>query len=642
MKPYDVIVIGGGHAGCEAALAAARSGAHTALVTMRRAGFATMPCNPAVGGIAKSHLVFEVDALGGEIARNTDCTGVQFRVLNTRRGPAVQANRVQCDKNAYRSRMQVVIDQTRRLEVLDTQAGSIWIENGRLRGITTADGSEIAGKTVVVTTGTFLKGRIHVGHNNRPGGRNDADSSEELSASFRALGFRLGRLKTGTPPRLHRDSLDYSKMEAQPGIDPAPFVSHAAQRESELFHVEQSDLNRQLAPLFHVEQSDIRLRPWAPGANQIPCFITHTNERTHEIIGDNLSRSAMYGGAISGTGVRYCPSIEDKVVKFSDKSSHHVFVEPEGRDNVMMYPNGISNSLPEDVQEAMVHSIVGFENAEFMAYAYAIEYDFSDPRQLSHSLETLLVEGLFFAGQLNGTTGYEEAAAQGFMAGANASRKARGLDPIIISRNEGYIGVLIDDLVTKGIDEPYRMFTSRAERRLILRQDNARFRLLDAAKEIGIVPTMYVDEVARHAREIRDEFDRLDNVRHKGDSLKQLLRRPDSRYADLPGALTELHPEVQRQVDILTKYEGYISREQRLAQKSLDSEGLLLPVGVDYHAFPALRYEAREKLNQVQPESLGQAGRISGVNPADIAILSVLMQRGNLRELADAALLAAS
>ena len=646
-RPYDVLVIGGGHAGYEAALAAARMGCATAMVCMDRNAIGRMSCNPSIGGIGKSHIVAEVDALGGEMARNADYTGIQFRTLNLRKGPAVQATRLQCDKEWFPRRMQAVVQQTPGLDIVEASAGALCVQSGRITGILLEDGTPMEAKTVILATGTFLSGKIHVGKTNWAGGRIGENAAYALSDSIKSLGLRMGRLKTGTPPRLHKDSLDYARMEIQHGDNPPPFLSRATRREwRELFHVEQSapktiGNNPSIARTdtrnptpethsFHVEQSPNPLRPWPPGWGQMTCWLTHTNERTHDIIRRHLGDSAMYGGMIEGTGVRYCPSIEDKIVKFGHHDAHHIFIEPEGRNSLEIYPNGTSNSLPELVQMEMIRSISGMERAVFTKPGYAIEYDYCDPTQLSATLESKVVEGLFLAGQINGTTGYEEAGGQGFVAGVNAARKARGESPVVFSRTDSYLGVMIDDLVTKGVDEPYRMFTSRAEFRLVLRQDNAALRMEPMARSLGIVSREELDAIALLRQEIDVERERLGRTYTDGVSGWQALKRPDRGYADVApdGSVSA---EAAEQLDILAKYEGYIAREASKIEQARRLESVRIPPDLDYRAIQALRIEAREKLTLHKPETLGQASRIRGVNPADVAILSVWVDRSSRR-----------
>ena len=615
-KQYDVLVVGAGHAGCEAALAAARMGCETLIVTINLDTIAKMSCNPAIGGLAKGHLVKEIDALGGEMAKNIDKTGIQFRQLNTKKGPAVRSSRAQADKQAYQSEMKRTLERQPHLDIKQLLVDELLTENGMCIGILGHTQTAYLAKTVILTTGTFLKGLVHLGDVSYSAGRAGESSAEKLSDSFLNLGFEIGRLKTGTPPRVNAHTVNFDVMEIQPGDEqPRPFS-------------------------FSTEKI---------AQPQMPCHLTYTNEKTHQIIRNNLHRSAMYSGRITGIGPRYCPSIEDKVVRFADKDRHQVFVEPEGRDTDEIYLNGISTSLPEDVQVDMVHSIKGLENAEIMRFAYAVEYDFAPATQLYPTLETKRVENLYFAGQLNGTTGYEEAAAQGLMAGINAALKVRDEEPLILDRSQAYIGVLIDDLVTKDIREPYRMFTSRAEYRLELREDNADLRLTKMGRQIDLVEDDAYERFQVKRKLVEQEKNRLEQTRLKPSldtqtllksvgigeigqptSLAELLKRPEIHYEQIKQLAPNSQPlpkAVEKQIEIQIKYEGYIHRQTTQIQRFKKMEHFRIPNDFDYTSVHSLKTEACEQLAKVRPISVGQASRIPGVSPADISILMVWIEQ---------------
>jgi tRNA uridine 5-carboxymethylaminomethyl modification enzyme len=631
-KKYDVIVLGAGHAGIEAALAAARMGCQTLLLTINADTIGQMSCNPAIGGLGKGHLAREIDALGGEMGFATDLTGLQFRMLNTRKGPAVWAPRAQCDKKAYQFRLKWVCEREPNLDLRQAQCVKLLHRDGTVYGVETALEVQYLGKTVIVTTGTFLKGLMHIGLNRQSGGRAGEAAATGLSASLIEVGLELGRLKTGTPPRLLRRSIDFSKTEIQPGDEPVPYFTHW---KDELFHVEQCAKPR--PGLFHVEHSATPSTVYPPGSilaainGQLPCYITYTTQATARIIRGNLDKSPLYSGIIQGIGPRYCPSIEDKIVKFPEKERQQLFLEPEGIATDEIYVNGFSTSLPFEIQVAMVKTIIGCENAEILRPAYAVEYDFAYPTQLHSSLETKTCRNLFLAGQINGTSGYEEAAAQGLMAGINAARRAKDLEPLTLRRDQAYIGVLIDDLVTKGTIEPYRMFTSRAEYRLLLRQDNADLRLSAIGHAIGLLPAHKARLVREKQERIDAEILRLETTRCNSETLAQLLRRPELDYSRLPNPAPDLTEEVARQVEIAIKYAGYISRQENEVAKFRNIEDKHIPPAFDYTSVPSLRNEARQKFINIRPATLGQASRISGVSPADISILMVWLKRASQR-----------
>ena len=619
---YDILVIGGGHAGCEAALAGARMGCRVALAIINVDTIGAMSCNPAVGGLAKGHLVKEIDALGGEMAKNIDATAIQFRRLNTSKGPAVWSSRAQADRLRYRLRMKSVVEQQENLDIKQTVIDRLLVENGRITGAVTSLEETLIVRAVVIATGTFLNGLVHIGLKNFPAGRMGDPPSTKLSAWFKETGFRLGRMKTGTPPRLDSRTIDFSGLEPQYGDEPANFFSFA-----------------------NAES----LSPKTPALQQLPCHVTYTNSTTHEIIRGSIDRSPMYAGIIEGVGARYCPSIEDKVMRFPDKDRHQVFLEPEGIDTVEVYPNGVPTSLPLDTQIAMLRSIRGLENVQMIRPGYAIEYDYVDPLELHPSLQTKRVQGLFLAGQINGTSGYEEAGAQGLIAGINAVQCIRGEDPLVLDRSQAYTGVLIDDLITLGTREPYRLFTSRAEYRLLLREDNADLRLRDTGYRLGLVDggTYETFKAKRSAieksleklgqtmirpgPEINALLESLGSVSLRQPcSVKDLLRRPEITLADLEpyaGLDRELAPGVIREVQLQVKYEGYIDRQSEQVARFRKLESVGLPEDMSYAGLAGLSNEVIEKLTRVQPRSLGQASRISGVTPAAISVLQIHLRK---------------
>ena len=614
MKFYGVIIIGGGHAGCEAALASARMGVHTALVTLDLEKIALMPCNPAIGGIGKGHIVREIDALGGQMARCIDKTGIQFRVLNSSKGPAVRGYRAQADKHLYKKEMRRVLESQDHLSLICDEVDELFFDKDSVKGLRTSSGLELNSRSIVITTGTFLNGRIHLGMKNWPAGRVGEKPSNKLSQSFLDQGFELGRLKTGTPPRLLSKSIDFSQCEIQQGdFDPKPFSFSTTK----------------------ISQP------------QVPCHITYTNARTADVISRNMHLSPLYSGVIEGVGPRYCPSIEDKVVKFPDRTSHHVFLEPEGLDTDWIYPNGISTSLAEEVQWELVRTIPGLENAEIVAPGYAIEYDFVPPTQLLSTLETKKIKGLFHAGQINGTSGYEEAAGQGLIAGINAALSSLGRAPFTLSRMESYIGVMIDDLVTKGTEEPYRMFTSRAENRLLLRQDNADTRLMEKGHQLDLVSNATYDFCLLKKETVEKEIKRLNTTKvvpnEQGKELVSqlgvkslktpttlagLLKRPEVTYSQIietfnGASLSKLAGE---QVEIQVKYEGFIQRQNQVVSKQKKLENYRIPIDFNYESISGLSCEVVQKLESIRPTTLGQASRISGITPAAVSIIMLMLK----------------